>query len=386
MHHKHIYGLSFGGHRFVNRFQIIMSKIPKKLLRAYFWLPARLIPLQSSMDEFFHIYRKYSPTIPTFSERTFGQISSGLSKFGLNEFTTNCDVGIVVQGPIRHENSFTLKTIEMYLHNFPDTPIILSTWDDEEIEAFRLIAGKNSNLHIIVQKKPQNPSVSNINLQISSTLSGLKKLKTLKKRYAIKTRTDQCMFDSLAIVKLISRYKTDPDQQKIIILSLGSFLFRPYGASDFFQFGLIELLEEYWSLPHDSRLHSEIFVFTETSSLREFAINELCEVYLATNYLRSKGEILDFTLHNSLLMYKKYFIVIDPSYIDIIWDKYTLKDGRWRELYFPMPYQEISEGIWLSLENSIASLAKLDFLLDVPIRDREFNPDMILESPPRNLG
>ena len=355
----------------------IMSKIPRNLLGAFFWLPARFIPLQASMDEFLRFYRKYSLTVTTYNERTFGQISNGLSNFGLNELTINCDVGIVVQGPIRHENGFTLKTIEMYLLNFPDTPVVLSTWDDEEIEPFHLIASKNSNFHVIAQKKPQNPGVSNINLQISSTQVGLKKLKTFKKKYAIKTRTDQCMFDSLAIIKLISRYQVNPNEQRIMILSLGTFLFRPYGASDFFQFGLVELLEEYWKLPQDSRLPDDIFVFAETSSLREFASNELCEVYLATNYLRSKGEILDFTLRNSLLLFKKYFIIIDPLFIDMVWDKYTLKDGRWHQLYFPMPYQEISEGIWLSLENSIESLAKLDFLLDVPIRDRVFNPDMI---------
>jgi hypothetical protein len=337
------------------------------------------------MDEFLHIYRKYSLTIPTFSDRAFGQISNGLSDFGLSEFSNKFDVGIVVQGPIRHENGFTLQTIKMYLLNFPDTQVVLSTWDGEDIEAFQLIATKNSNFHIVSQKKPQNPSVSNINLQISSTLAGLEKLKTLKTKYAIKTRTDQCMFDSQAIVKLIHRYKIYPSEQRIMILSLGSFLFRPYGASDFFQFGLIKLLEEYWSLPHDSRLPSEVFVFTKTSSLRDFATNELCEVYLATNYLRSKGEILDFNLRHSLLMYKKYFIVIDPSYVDMVWDKYTLKDGRWNQVYFPMPFQELSEGIWLGLEDSIEELAKLDFLLDMPIRDRQFNPDMINVSPPTNL-
>jgi hypothetical protein len=50
-----------------------------------------------------------------------------------------------------------------------------------------------------------------------------------------------------------------------------------------------------------------------------------------------------------------------------------------------MPYQELSEGIWLGLEDSIEELAKLDFLLDMPIRDRQFNPDMINVSPPTNL-
>jgi hypothetical protein len=238
-----------------------------------------------------------------------------------------------------------------------------------------------------LQKKPQNPGISNINLQINSTKVGLEKLQELKIKYAVKTRTDQCMFDPFALVKLMDYYKSDENQSRIAVMSLGSFLFRPYGPSDFFQFGLLEVLNEFWSVKHDDRLPADDFVFTEATSLREFAKNEMCEVFLATQYLRSKGEILDFTLLQSLLMYKKYFIVIDPSLVDLVWDKYTLLQNRWNQVSFPKPYQEMSEGIWMTLGTSIDSLARLDYLLDMPLKDRDFNPDIIQLNPiDRNRG
>ena len=358
-----------------------------KALQAYLWLPSRFVPMKKMSEVLLGSYRKNTSNVVTFKQHNFLSISKDKSSTALHEIAKRPDIGIVLQGPIRHEYSFTMRTIEMYLSNFSGSPIILSTWDNEDVRELQLLAAENSNLHIVLQKKPQNSGISNINLQINSTKVGLEKLQELKIRYAVKTRTDQCMFDPLALVKLIDYYKSDENHSRIAVMSLGSFLFRPYGPSDFFQFGLLEVLSEFWSVKHDDRLPTEGFVFTEASNLREFAKNEMCEVFLATQYLRSKGEKLDFTLRHSLLMYKKYFIVLDPSLVDLVWDKYTLLQNRWNQVSFPKPYQEVSEGIWMTLDTSIESLAKLDYLLDMPLKDRDFNPDIIPFSPiDRNRG
>lgn len=354
-----------------------LSGILRKVLQTYMWFPSNFFSLQKMAEVLFSFYRKDTLNLPTFREHHFRLNGSQRIHNELSELARLPEIGIIVQGPIRHEYSFTLQTIKMYLSNFPSSPIILSTWNDENIIVFQSLASQNSNLHIITQEKPKNPGISNINLQISSTMAGLEKLQILNCRYAVKTRTDQCMFDPLALVKLKNSYNLNFKDARILVLSLGSFLFRPYGPSDFFQFGLLETLSEFWSVVHDYRLSTSGFVFRDTSTLREFAKNEMCEVYLTTSYLRSKGEILDFSLRNSLLMYKKYFHIIDPPLIDLVWDKYTLLEGRWNQSSFPKPYQEMSEGIWLTLETSIDNLAQLDYLLDIPVIDRDFIPDRI---------
>ena len=86
------------------KFNRVLSKILKNLLGAYFWPPARFLPLQKSMDEFLHIYRKYSSNMPTFSERNFGQINTSLSNFGLNEFVK----------PLSHNDRY-VKPREIFL-------------------------------------------------------------------------------------------------------------------------------------------------------------------------------------------------------------------------------------------------------------------------------
>jgi hypothetical protein len=293
----------------------------------------------------------------------------------LTKIIKNPQIGIVIQGPIRHDFDFTLQTVTLYLTNFQESPIVLSTWDDEDISAFLTLAAENSNFYIVTQSKPSNPGIRNINLQISSTLAGLKKLEALKSKYAIKTRTDQCFFDPLALVKLKNAYTIYSKEQRILVLSLNSFLFRPYGASDLFQFGLIEILVEFWSASPDSRLPVDNFVFTASSNLREYAKKEICEVYLTTNFLRRKGEVLDFSLHNSLLMYRKYFIILDTASIDLVWDKYTSHSNRWNQTSFPKPFQEISEGLWLSLESEMGDLSRLDYLLDMAFVNQDFLDD-----------
>ena len=40
-------------------------------------------------------------------------------------------LAIVIQGPVLHENNFTLETVKLYKKNFAQAKIILSTWENE---------------------------------------------------------------------------------------------------------------------------------------------------------------------------------------------------------------------------------------------------------------
>ena len=46
-------------------------------------------------------------------------------------YQTNISYAIVMQGPIRTEENFTLTTVNYYKRTFPQARIIVSTWDDE---------------------------------------------------------------------------------------------------------------------------------------------------------------------------------------------------------------------------------------------------------------
>ena len=44
------------------------------------------------------------------------------------------EIAIVIQGPLVHEEAFTYETIKTYKKIFPNAPVIVSCWDNEEQE------------------------------------------------------------------------------------------------------------------------------------------------------------------------------------------------------------------------------------------------------------
>lgn len=347
------------------------------LIQGYLWLPFRFVPFSKLVEILFGLYRKQQIKYPIYDLLDFNVETNATENPQLNRVS---GAGIVIQGPIRKEFDFSYRMINYYLKVFKDVEIVLSTWDNEELKIFKELESKYLNFHIVSQKVPSQPGISNINLQITSTLAGLKKLEQLGVQFATKIRTDQGMFDPFAIIKLKHLFNTESlnnnGVHRIVVLSLGTFLFRPYGVSDFFQFGFLRDLLTYWDVPFDYRKVEDLRVVGWDFTLRQWASKECIEVYLAAHYLRAKGEHLDFSLASSLLMFKSYFIVIDPSFIELIWDKHTSKANRWRQLSFPKLHQELTHGLWLTLDQNLKDLSELDYLLDIKLGESDFSSEI----------
>lgn len=280
--------------------------------------------------------------------------------------------GIVVQGPIHINQNFTYETIHFYLNNFLDVEVVLSTWEKENIDLFRPLKDLYSNFTIVQQAKPQDAGVGNINFQICSTRAGLEVLEKKNVNLALKIRTDQGVFDELALVKLSSSLSSIEESKKIVFVSAGTFLLRLYGPSDFLQFGELKRLIEYWSVSYEVKESKREYVFDNTSSLRDFSKSELCEVYLGASYLRLKGENLKFTLKDSLEMYEKYFLIVGQDEIGFFWNKYTFQANKWGVSEFPNPYIELSETLRSAIFASDERLEDFEFLLDMPFDGKSF--------------
>lgn len=48
-------------------------------------------------------------------------------------------LAIVMQGPLKLEENFTRETLKIYQKNFPDCPIVLSTWKTENADEIKKI-------------------------------------------------------------------------------------------------------------------------------------------------------------------------------------------------------------------------------------------------------
>ena len=165
-------------------------------------------------------------------------------------------VAIVIQGPIVYDQDFTLETIKIYKKLSPQAIIILSTWDYENNEYIRRIRKEIDQ--ILLNKVPAEKGVQNINFQIVSSLSGMKRAKELGCEYVLKTRTDIRLYGNNVMEFLVNVLNSFPvsgnykQNKRIIGVSLNSFKYRLYGLSDINLFGEINDMLLYWNVALDN--------------------------------------------------------------------------------------------------------------------------------------
>jgi len=326
---------------------------------------SHFIPLEKLLELYFEVMNASSIFFTTYKQRTLTIAQSSNDIPSLENKTERIDLGIILQGPICRSQNFTYLTILRYLHHYPKCHIILSTWKTEKLGKFEKLSEKFPNLHILQLETPENSGPSNINYQIYSTREGLLKVKELGLEYVIKSRTDQCLYDAFALDKLrdaYQRYSTPGEINRITFLALNTFMFRLYGPSDMFQFGKTDQVINYWNVPHDVRENESLQL--GLTSLREYSMNELCEVYVCANYLRRLGFQLDFTLKQNLTIFRDLFIILDASYVDLLWNKYTFKDDRWAVQDFPNRSIEWNFALWNNLRENLDYISTFDDFLD----------------------
>ena len=280
-----------------------------------------------------------------------------------NEYGT---VGILLQGPIIRENRFTEQVILRYLALFSEAKVVLSTWSDEEI-SLPIEILNHQNFHLVKVAKPKFPGLSNINLQIASTKSGLNKMEVLDVKFVAKTRTDQCLFNPRAIDLLLTAYSLhckDLEPDKIIGLSSNTFLFRNYSFSDMFQFSSLKTIIDYWSCPYDQRLVGDLNPYPE-STMRHSGLLRIAETYLVTNYMKLNGIDPDNSFKQSLEIYRDLFCILDSSAVELIWNKYSQNENMWRISTFPDKFYEISYWDWCQLQQSLEPFLPLEYVMDM---------------------
>jgi hypothetical protein len=253
----------------------------------------------------------------------------------------------VIQGPVLSNDSFTLETIRLYKKIFPQTVIILSTWEDTSPEDIEKIQAEN--ISIVFNKKPELPGQQNINYQIVSTRSGIARAKELGVNYVLKSRSDQRIYQPGALdflhtlINFFSIKEGFKQQKRIIGMSLNTFKYRLYGLSDMFLFGHIDDLTMYWNADLDERAKgiNEPFNYLKVA---------LCEVYLVTKFLKNIGREVRWTLEDSWKVFAEHFCVVDESSIDIYWYKYArMREYRYRNYTVEKEKMELTFPDWLRL-------------------------------------
>ncbi|MEE9367508.1 MAG: WavE lipopolysaccharide synthesis family protein [Pontiella sp.] len=276
---------------------------------------------------------------------------------------------IVLQGPVLHENNFTLETLKHYSQVYPDCSLILSTWEDTDTRAIENL--NLEKLEIVLSPYPEVPGPSHINYQIASSAVGMQRANELGVSYVFKTRTDQRMYAPSSVALCHSMLQQFPinhtiQKNRLIGISLNTYKYRPYPMSDMFMFGDIDDMSRYWNAPYDLEPQKE-----GGSSMLDFSRQRLCEVYLMTCYLESIGFKLEWTLSNSWKAIGSLFAIVDDSMLDLYWPKY---EREFQEA-FSVTYEnsttgeEIQFSDWLLLHTQGASIAAPEEVLQLKFRE-----------------
>jgi len=257
---------------------------------------------------------------------------------------------IVIQGPLLTKNDFTFETLKLYSGLVKPSRIILSTWENEDHAAIRQI--EDLGVTVIRNKQPEFNGNQNINLQIVSTLAGLAKAKESGANRVLKTRTDQRIYSTSALLlfdNLLTVFPVNVPAQKhrLIITSLGTIKYRLYGAGDMLMYGDIDDMLKYWSVDLDLRRLD--IKQAGDYSIREFSQLRLGELYLCSKYFEKLGYTLDWTLKQSWELLARYFCVVDDPSVDLFWPKYDLRKEFRYKYYTEHPLQHMTFTDWLSL-------------------------------------
>ena len=243
-------------------------------------------------------------------------------------------VGVIIQGPVVSKQQFTFNTIKLYNEIYPNATIILSTWiDDVEADNWKELGLR---FELVKSSRPDVRGYQNVNLQLTTTYNGIEKAKQLGLEYAMKTRTD-FRFYNPDLIRLMhffmKKYPISLKNQKERIV-----IFPPrydyfFFICDFFMFGNIEDLKEYWSVePY----------FTNDYQ------GESAETMIGIRYSEKIGE----KIPNSLDYIKEYrrvikdrFVVVEDKILDWIWYKYFY-NKTWESEYH---YNVINFVDWLNM-------------------------------------
>jgi len=240
-------------------------------------------------------------------------------------FYTSKKTGLILQGNVIIEGDFTYKTIQHYRILYPDIVIVLSTWKDTDKRFLKKLKSIK-NIKVILNDYPVYFGISNINLQILSTVKALSFLKLNGVSYALKTRTDQRINQVSRnylerFINIIDTNKINLNliQSKLIFSNMNSFNDRYYSISDMLMFGFIDDMLTYWDCGYDDRSITEV---KHEIDSKYFVRESVAEGYLLSCFMNKANYIPRWNDDCSSSFIKKYFYIVEYEYLEQFWFKY----------------------------------------------------------------
>jgi hypothetical protein len=269
--------------------------------------------IETKIGEFVTLHTR---PIYTDDNKNLPDISGGMDK-----------TAFVLQGPVSEQFDFTFETVKLYRRIFPEVIVIISTWQDESDE----ILNKIESLGAVVIRsiKPGNVGIGNVNLQIRSSQSGIRRALSLNAKYVLKTRTDVRIHAPDFLIHaqdLTLQFPLPEDVQKLqtkrlISISSGNKYLINF-VPDLNMYGHIDDMIKYWSPLEDERTEA-----TGLSSIVDLAKFGISESYFFREYFKQINIECKYNLEDYWLLLRNHFVVMDAISADIYW----MRHNRYRE-------------------------------------------------------
>lgn len=253
------------------------------------------------------------------------------------------DVCVLLQGPIKLENSFTLETVKYYIKMYPKCSIVVSTWETEDAAALNEL--EQNGAIVLKNKKPQKTGLGNINFQLISTKAGIQFAEKIGAKYVLKTRTDQRIgknnfleyMESLeTLFEVNNDYLNLGQKQRIIVHqgSTGGNMFIPYFISDFLYFGRTEDIKRLFSIELDEKIsmsYQERSAWIEklsgNVSVMDYYEKTAPEIKIIKTYIEKfSNKEVNNNVRDYWEFVKNYLICISWDDIGLFWYKYNYQN------------------------------------------------------------
>lgn len=293
-------------------------------------------------------------------------------------------VGIVIQGPVRQENGFTLETIRRFRNIYPDIKLVLSTWtnnlsarEKKILDTYKCYVIESEPLP--AEYKGKHEKIAHLNNQIFSSHIGLEYLVQTGVSYAMKIRSDIRINKIDFIPYLLNTIQSYSDAHyKLINIAFSNSLYNvPFHMSDFIWFGAIKNMNRMYSIPYRSeKVLNEIVRKVDNGYIKKYHadFNNLRRIPYSLdtewyNYIQIDTELLT-TFHeeiylpymfwydehmtlsevNLLSAYYNFLteiIILDDVDLLVYWDKYHYSIVQ--SNYSKEQYGRLSHAKWLDI-------------------------------------
>ncbi|HEX8606336.1 MAG TPA: WavE lipopolysaccharide synthesis family protein, partial [Pseudoduganella sp.] len=277
-------------------------------------------------------------------------------------------IAIVLQGPLLDYQDFTLETVRLYRTIFPFAAVIVSTWDDTPPGAISTLQAAGAQT--VLSPKPAFAGFKNVNLQLHSTMAGLKLAHGNHCRYVLKSRTDYRIYNPrffLDALDLVETFPLPPHaaalQQHRLLTFSDLNRYAIYAIYDRNMFGTVDDMLAYWNAPHDMRPDPE-----RLDSLRDIARFGAAETYMLTRFMARLGRPLQWNLADHWQILRDHFVVMDQAAADFYWCKYERfrAISRYLQYEYNSNIQPFGFADWLRLYHGKRIAIADDRIIDRP--------------------